>query len=219
MNTTYACEKGVSQSSTHAFEEDIARRWWALPLQVSLPLTNGESYKLLYAGRPGGSSGPDIRDAILSFSLAHAGSGATAGEEEDQKITGDVEIHVRATDWFAHQHHTDKRYNNVVLHIVLVCDNDQPTLRQDGTVLPTCSLNDIHPSIRKHAPVQWPCHDIFPRLHAEERFRLFSLAGALRFDMKAQLFIELLANARPSNGFSAYDVCIAGAAFKCGAIP
>ncbi len=112
----------------------------------ALPLTNGECYQLIYAGRPGGSPGPDIRDAILNFSSFHSRSDFAAANNRIKNTIGDVEIHIRATDWFVHQHHTDKRYNNVVLHIVLISDNIRPTLRQDGTIIPTCSLNDIIPN-------------------------------------------------------------------------
>ncbi len=121
---------------------------------------------------------------------------------------GDVEIHTRAVDWFAHQHHTDVRYNNVVLHIVLICDNSQPTLRQDGTVIPTCSLNDLPSTTRTHQTVQWPCHHVIAQIREEERTPLFTLAGTLRFEMKTQIFFELLRDARPSDIFSAYDVCL-----------
>ena len=122
-----------------------------------------------------------------------------------------VEIHIRATDWFAHQHHTDVRYNSVVLHIVLICDGSRPTLRQDGTVIPTCSLNDVSPITPNHRPVQWPCHHVIAQLHEVERTHLFTRAGTLRFEMKAQAFFELLTDARPSNIFSAYDVCLISA--------
>ena len=140
MNASYVFEKGIYRSSKHEYEEDIARRWWALPLNVNLPLTNGKSCQLIYAGRSGGSPGPDIRDAILSFTSHHSGTDYDATNYQVENTIGDVEIHIRATDWFAHQHHTDVRYNNVVLHIVLICDHIRPTLRQDGTIIPTCSL-------------------------------------------------------------------------------
>ena len=200
--------KAYTRSSKHEYEEDIARRWWALPLNVNLPLTNGESCQLIYAGRPGGSPGPDIRDAILSFTSYHSGTDYAAANNQVENTIGDVEIHIRATDWFAHQHHTDARYNNVVLHIVLICDNSRPTLRQDGTIIPTCSLNDVFPTTRNHQPVQWPCHHVIAQLHEAERTHLFTLAGTLRFEMKAQVFFELLSDARPSDIFSAYDVCL-----------
>ncbi len=35
---------------------------------------------------------------------------------------GNVEIHCKASEWFAHGHHKDPRYNNVILHVVAVDD-------------------------------------------------------------------------------------------------
>lgn len=207
MNVTYVSEKSFSRSRAHEYEEDIARRWWALPLNINLPLTNGERCQLIYAGRPGGAHGPDIRDAILSFPKHHSGTNPAANPQIEYTI-GDVEIHIRATDWFIHQHHTDMRYNNVVLHIVLIYDNRQPIQRQDGTVIPTCSLNDVFPAIHDHRPVEWPCHNIIAQLHETERTSLFTQAGLLRFETKVQLFFELLRNAHPSGIFNAYDVCL-----------
>jgi hypothetical protein len=208
VNATYLLEKGIARSGIHEYEEDIARRWWALPLNVNLPLTNGESCQLIYAGRPGGSPGPDIRDAILSFTSYHSGTGHSAAHDQVEHITGDVEIHIRTADWFAHQHHTDVRYNNVVLHIVLVCDNSRPILRQDGTVIPSCSLNDVSPTTYNRQPVRWPCHDVRAQLHEAELVHLLTRAGMLRFEMKAQSFFEPLNDARPTGIFSAYDVCL-----------
>jgi hypothetical protein len=167
-----------------------------------------ESCQLIYAGRPGASPGPDIRDAILSFTSYHSRTEYATATNRVENIVGDVEIHIRATDWFAHQHHTDARYNNVVLHIVLICDNSRPTLRQDGTIIPTCSLNDVSPTTSNNQPVQWPCHRVLTQLPEVERARLLAMAGTLRFEIKAQVFFELLSDARPSASFSACDVCL-----------
>jgi hypothetical protein len=115
---------------------------------------------------------------------------------------------MRATDWFAHQHHTDMRYNNVMLHIVLVCDDSRPTLRQDGTTIPTCSLNDLPVTTRTHQPAQWPCHHVMTQIREEELTHVIRLAGILRFEMKTQVFYEQLRDTQPSDIFSAYDVCL-----------
>jgi hypothetical protein len=208
VNAIYVSEKSISCPGTHEYEEDVVRRWWALPLNVNLLLTNGENCQLIYAGRPGGSHGPDIRDAILSFTKNHPGTESLAANPGDEYTIGDVEIHIRATDWFAHQHHTDMRYNNVVLHIVLICDSRQPTLRQDGIVVPTCSLNDVFSTTHDHRLVEWPCHNIFAQLPEAERSSIFSRAGMLRFEMKAQVFFALLSNTQPSDNFNMYDVCL-----------
>jgi hypothetical protein len=208
VNATYLLEKGITRSSKHQYEEDIARRWWALQIEVDLPLTKCESGQLIYAGSPGASPGPDIRDVILKFTSYHSRTEYATATNSVENIVGDVEIHIRATDWFAHQHHTDARYNNVVLHIVLIYDNSRPTLRQDGTIIPTCSLNDVSPTTSNNQPVQWPCHHILTQLPEVERARLLAMAGILRFEIKAQVFFELLSDARPSASFSACDVCL-----------
>ncbi len=196
MNPVLVCEKGSLQ------EEDIARRWWALSPGACLPLSNGDNCRLLFAGRAGGTHGPDVRDAVLCFTSGSFAATCAAGQDS----VGDVEIHIRTSDWFAHQHHTDVRYNNVILHVVAICDDTRPTLRQDGTAIPTCSLYDL-PHTTPH-PVEWPCHHVMVQMNEEQQARLFRLAGMLRFEQKMHAFLALLRDAQPSGYFSAPDVCL-----------
>lgn len=41
---------------------------------------------------------------------------------DGQLWVGNVELHLRATDWYRHHHETDVHYNNVVLHVVETLD-------------------------------------------------------------------------------------------------
>ena len=207
MNAIYVCENDQARSTVYRYEEEITRRWWALPPDMYLPLSNGESCQLLYAGRPGGSLGPDVRDAILRFtSRLSATTFSDVSSHQAENSVGDIEIHIRASDWFAHQHHTDARYNNVMLHVVLMCDDSRPTLRQDGTAIPTCSLYDLPPTTSH--PAQWPCHHVMARMNEEQRARLLTLAGIMRFEQKAHALLEALRDAQSSELFSACDVCL-----------
>ncbi len=54
---------------------------------------------------------------------------------------GHVEIHVDGNDWFAHEHHTDPNYNNVILHVVDTLGKRVPQ-RADGSWIPEISLGD-----------------------------------------------------------------------------
>lgn len=47
---------------------------------------------------------------------------------------GNVEIHVKASDWFRHGHDNDPAYDNVILHVVAV--SDKRIKRKDGSPIP-----------------------------------------------------------------------------------
>ena len=51
---------------------------------------------------------------------------------------GSVEFHLKASDWYTHQHHLDAAYNNVILH--LVWEDDVEVYNQEGTRVPTLSV-------------------------------------------------------------------------------
>lgn len=89
---------------------------------------DGHTYSIVYGGKPGGSLGPDFTDAVV--------------ERDDGVVfRGDIEIHVRESDWRAHGHHTDPRYNGVVLHVVVAESNGSPALKATGSTIPLLALN------------------------------------------------------------------------------
>jgi hypothetical protein len=195
-------DQGGSKSrpgNTAILEQDLANRWYALPLMQSLPLISGEACYLRYTGRSGGPQGPDIRDAVLQFALED-------DDAAEDSVTGDVEFHIRCSDWYAHQHHSDPRYNHVILHVVLVFDSNGPVLCQDGHAVPVCSLNDLVPTIFPQ-PL-WPCQCILPSMNGEARAALLQCAGMSRFEQKTQNLLAQLQTSQPHAPFSAYDVCL-----------
>lgn len=171
-------------------ERRVADYWWSLAPNTLLPLADGGTCRVLFVGYPGGSAGPDVRDAVLVFD--------TQAGEAGERCVGDVEFHIRATDWVTHQHHTDPRYNAVMLHIVLFCDAPH-TLRQDGSAVPVCSLFDRTTSLStisvSNASIEqntYPCHKTIAQRSDEERERLLQYAGLLRFEQKRDAFVESL---------------------------
>ena len=94
---------------------------------VDLRATDGRSISILKAGIWNSDEGPDfVRGEIII---------------DGQLQVGDIEIHVKSSDWYAHEHHLNPRYNRVVLHVVYM--NDDINLRtrlQDGQRIPTLEL-------------------------------------------------------------------------------
>lgn len=56
---------------------------------------------------------------------------------------GNVEIHIKSSDWNLHGHSTDKAYNNVILHVVYIHDCD--IRLENGKSVPTVAIADAIP--------------------------------------------------------------------------
>jgi len=48
------------------------------------------------------------------------------------RLVGDVEVHSTSSAWYAHGHHRQPEYNDVVLHVVMWNDRDEATVRSEG---------------------------------------------------------------------------------------
>lgn len=70
-------------------------------------------------------AGPDFFNAQLNI--------------DGQFWAGNVEMHVKASDWYLHQHQTDSNYDNVILHVVW--DYDIDVFRKDGSLIPVLNLS------------------------------------------------------------------------------
>ena len=78
---------------------------------------NKKSLTIIDPGQWNSNSGPDFLEAKIKI---------------DETIwVGHVEIHINASDWFAHHHEDDPNYDTVILHVVLNhnCDVYSPDNR------------------------------------------------------------------------------------------
>ena len=94
---------------------------------LKLATTEYEPVELISVGQQNVNSGPDFFNAQLRI----------AG----QLWAGNVEIHIKSSDWFLHNHESDKAYDNVILHVVWEHDTD--VFRNDNSKLPTLVLKDF----------------------------------------------------------------------------
>ncbi|WP_443939588.1 DUF2851 family protein [Pedobacter sp. MW01-1-1] len=132
------------------FSEDFLQYVWQFRSFdfKELKTTNHEPLKILHSGFWNKDSGPDFSSAKIQI-------GNTIW-------AGNVEIHLRSSDWFRHHHQLDAGYENVILHVVF--EHDAQINRLDGTVLPVLELKNKIPQtlIEKYenlflSLVDFPC--------------------------------------------------------------
>lgn len=87
---------------------------------IPLRLDDGQNVCIVSPGVHNNDAGPDFSGAVLKIG--------------DRTWAGNVEIHVKASDWFRHGHHKDPAYDNIILHVVAV--NDAVITRSDGSPIP-----------------------------------------------------------------------------------
>jgi hypothetical protein len=111
-------------------EELLHFIWKYKQLQLQkLETTNGMPLSIVEVGVHNFLSGPDFFNSQLRI--------------DGQLWAGNVEIHLRSSDWYAHHHEEDMNYNNVILHVVW--EDDAPVFRSDNTLLPTLELKGAIP--------------------------------------------------------------------------
>ena len=134
--------------------EDFLHYLWRMKrLRLDqLQTTQGESIQILHFGRHNTHAGPDFTEARIKIA--------------DTLWVGNVEMHLKSSEWLAHRHQEDKAYDTVILHVVL--EEDQIIFRNNGERIPCIELQKrIPPKISKNYQqllhnVYWiPCQHHF----------------------------------------------------------
>lgn len=89
-------------------------------LPSDMTTVDGERVDVIDAGLPNHDSGPDFFNAKIRIG--------------ERLWVGNIEIHVRASDWHRHGHDSDEAYDSVVLHVV--AKSDTRISRSNGETIP-----------------------------------------------------------------------------------
>lgn len=126
-------------------------------LQKELFTTKSEPIQIVKTGLLNRNAGPDFFNAQIKI--------------EDKLWIGNVEIHIKSSDWLKHGHQHDSAYHNVILHVVWQHDseildpynNPYPTLEIARLIPPNILKNYQKLMESKH---EIPCSKIFRPLAA-----------------------------------------------------
>ena len=115
----------------------------------NLKLTTGEEIKLIKFGHLNSNAGPDFLNGEIMIN--------------NTRWVGHIEMHVKSSEWTAHNHHKDPAYNNVILHVVF--EDDKKIFTESGHLLPTLVLENrigkdiINNYSNLYNQLGWvPCH-------------------------------------------------------------
>ena len=93
---------------------------------TDLKTTKGEKVTIANVGEHNHNAGPDFFNAQLKIG--------------EQLWAGNLEIHIKSSDWYLHNHETDSNYDNVIIHVVW--EHDTEIFRKDNTQIPTLELKN-----------------------------------------------------------------------------
>ena len=109
--------------------EDFLHYVWKYKLFSfnNLQTTANIDLQILKSGLHNTNSGPDFLNAQLKI--------------DEQIWVGNVEIHLKASDWYLHKHETDINYDAVILHVVW--EDDATIFMKNNLPLPTLVLKNL----------------------------------------------------------------------------
>lgn len=175
--------------------EDFLHYVWKYKLFSinNLRTTLQEELQIVKAGTHNKNAGPDFLNAKLNI--------------DTQTWVGNVEIHLKSSDWYAHKHETDVNYDAVILHVVW--EDDATIYMKNNNPLPTLVLKTlVNKSILNNyksllfSTKKWiPCEDVIAKI---DTFTLDNWKERLffeRLERKSEEIKELLE--KENNNFEA----------------
>jgi hypothetical protein len=110
-------------------ESRVLQIWQDCPGRADLRTEEDGPVRVIYPGRLNDDRGADFRDAVI--------------ETRRGRLTGDIEIHLKSSYWWAHRHHLDPVYNRVILHVVFWRDAIKTVNLENGQQVPTLALTGL----------------------------------------------------------------------------
>ena len=110
-------------------KEDFLHYVWMYKLfqKENLASTKGETIHVIKSGTYNTNAGPDFLNASI--------------EIDNQTWVGNVEIHLKSSDWYLHHHENDANYDATILHVVY--EHDMEVFLKENQILPTLVLKNL----------------------------------------------------------------------------
>jgi len=194
------------------FSEDFLHYVWQFRSfdNNNLKTADGESLKIMHQGFLNKDAGPDFSNSKIQIG--------------DTLWAGNVEIHIKSSDWLKHNHQNDSSYENVILHVVY--ENDVEVKRIDGSVLPVLELKNriAEDLIEKYETLfltltDFPCNAQIKTVDKLIIDSFLSRTLIERFEQKTHAVIETLNELNGNWDETFYRFMARNFGFKINALP
>ena len=172
---------------------------------MNVRTTGGEPLRIIFPGYHNTDAGPDFRQAIIQIGT--------------MKWAGDVEIHIRSSDWYRHHHQDDEKYLSVTLHVVF--EHDCEVERKNGELFPTLELKNYIPDgmFAQYqrliaSPDQLPCTSYLSDMEALHLQSVLSSMVMERLLRKQEDVLRMVAECDGDWKETLYRLLAAGFGFK-----
>ena len=193
------------------FTEDLLHYIWKFRLfnQQNLVTDTGLTVEITNNGLHNHHAGPDFENALIRIG--------------NTTWAGNVEIHIRSSDWERHKHHLDPAYNNVILHVVYNCDTK--VFRENGTSVPQLCIRELPEAVITNYEnlmhgLNWiPCERHLAEI---DEFHIKSWLYRVlieRLERKTENLKEVLAEYKGSWDDAFYVILASNFGFKTNALP
>ncbi len=97
-----------------SIREELLHHIWKYRLfdARDLATVDGRSLEIMRPGNHSADAGPDFLNARIGIDAL--------------QLVGNIELHIKASDWLRHKHQSDPAYANIILHVVYENDLDEP---------------------------------------------------------------------------------------------
>lgn len=162
------------------FNEDFVQAVWKYQYfeKRDLETTHGQSLIIQKIGFQNNHEGPDFLESQVVL--------------DKVEFFGNIEVHVKASDWQMHRHQEDSKYDSVILHVVW--EDDMEVFRNDGSRIPTLELKgkvllDVIRNYRRLARSRKKllCGDFLPEVQSIIKFSMLEKALVERLHEKSTL--------------------------------
>lgn len=195
------------------FAEELLHYIWKFRLYNinNLSTANGDRLHVFSPGTQHHHAGPDFQNAKIQIG--------------ETLWAGNVEIHIRATDWLKHGHNQDQAYQNVILHVVY--QNDQEIYNKEGTAIPVLVLEERIPDalLLRYQNLMYanqeafPCEKLIGRIDDFIKQNWLDRMLVQRLEEKSEAVLKTIALLKGNWEEAFYQTLAANFGFKVNALP